>query len=152
MPANKILYGSDYPLRITHEQPGADFLPFLDQLGALDLDTETRAAIMGLNAQALMDVEPSSTPTPLADAISEGADDSRRLADRLELPIDPFASVATIARRYPRTVAVFERFGIPAVDNAVPVWEPIVQSAAARGVGSARQAELIEELNRVIGA
>ena len=51
----KILYGSDYPLRICpRAQAGADFRPFLGELDALGLPPAVRAGIMGGNAARLL--------------------------------------------------------------------------------------------------
>jgi predicted TIM-barrel fold metal-dependent hydrolase len=149
---HKVLYGSDYPLRITHEQEEADFVPFLEQFEALRLPEERRRDILSQNALALIDRDrPARRGTTTDAALAEEVEASRALADRLELPIDPFASVSLVAERYPATKPVFERFGIPHTNSPVPVWEPIVQSAAARGLPSSRQAELVDELNRVLG-
>lgn len=149
---HKVLYGSDYPLRITHQQTDADFVPFLDQIDALDLPDDRRRALLAENTLRLIDRATPARRGSTADAaLAEEVAASRELADRLELPIDPFASVALVASRYPATRAVFERHGIPYRTSPVPVWEPIVQSAAARGIPAARQSELIDELNTAIG-
>ena len=150
---HKVLYGSDYPLRITHEQDDADFVPFLEQLHAAEMPDARRRAILSENALALIDRDrPARRGTTTDAALAEEVAASRALADRLELPVDPFASVALVAERYPATKPVFERYGIPHTNSPVPVWEPIVQSAAARSIPSARQAELIDDLNDAIGA
>jgi len=150
---HKVLYGSDYPLRITHEQPGADFVPFLDQFDAVAMPDARRQAILSENALQLIDrARPARQGTATDAVLLEEVAASRRLADRLELPLDPFASVSLVARRHPATKPVFERYGIPHTNSPVPVWEPIVQSAAARGIPSARQAELIDDLNAAIGS
>ncbi|MBR20852.1 MAG: amidohydrolase, partial [Leifsonia sp.] len=57
-----------------------------------------------------------------------------------------------VAERYPRTRPVFERYGIPYVNSPVPVWEPIIQSAAARGIPLSRLDGLLEELQRAVGS
>ncbi|MGA1837095.1 amidohydrolase family protein [Herbiconiux sp. 11R-BC] len=153
---HKVLYGSDYPLRnvpVTPEHPDSSFEPFLAQMAADGLGEATHPGLYGENALRLIDrAEPARRGTTTDAVLAEEVAASRALADRLELPVDPFASVALVARRYPATKPVFERFGIPHTNTTVPVWEPIVQSAAARGIPSARQAELIDELNRVIGS
>ncbi|GAA2221677.1 amidohydrolase family protein [Herbiconiux moechotypicola] len=149
---HKVLYGSDYPLRITHEQNDADFVPFLEQIDALGLSEERRERILSQNTLELIDrSRPVRRGSTTDAALAEEVAASRALADRLELPIDPFASVALVASRYPATKPVFERYGIPHTDSAVPVWEPIVQSAAARNIPAARQAELIDDLNDALG-
>lgn len=160
---SKILFGSDYPLRLYRGQDDADFARFRDELAAAVPDDAARAAILGGNTTALLAREPgrvgpaTGTVTPdaaTAVALTDGGlgrREAQALADRLELPVEPFMSVAEVARRYPRTKPVFERFGIPHTDVTVPVWEPIVQSAAARGLGASEQAALLEALNDAVG-
>jgi predicted TIM-barrel fold metal-dependent hydrolase len=148
LPPSKILYGSDYPLRLYRGHHDVDFARFLGDLSAAVPDEAARAAIVGGNAAALLSRDRRTvTPTPA----STVSDATQPIAERLELPIEPFMSVAEVARRYPRTKAVFERFGIPHTDVTVPVWEPIVQAAAARGLGTIAQAELIDALNDALG-
>jgi uncharacterized protein len=148
LPAAKILYGSDYPLRVYRGQPGVDFARFLGDVAAAVPDDAARASILGGNAAALLSRERRTVTTAPASGAAHGA---LPLAERLELPIEPFMSVAEVARRYPRTRPVFERFGIPHTDVTVPVWEPIVQAAAARGLGAAARAALLEALNDALG-
>ena len=154
VPAEKILYGSDYPLRITDGQAEAGFTPFLDEIDTLGLPSTTRTAILAGNADRLLDVDvPATVPdAAVPRRLAEEVEASRALADRLELPIDPFASVRLVAERYPRTRPVFERYGIPYVNSPVPVWEPIIQSAAARGIPLSRLDGLLEELQRAVGS
>jgi hypothetical protein len=59
-------------------------------------------------------------------------------------------SVSAVAQAWPATQRVFERHGIPWHDSPVPSWEPIAQAAAARGLGPAALARLLEELNEVV--
>lgn len=84
--------------------------------------------------------------------MTEHLEASHALADRLELPLDPFASVRLVAERHPATRPVFERYGIPYLDSPVPVGEPIIQSATARGVPLANLDGLLEELQRAVGS
>lgn len=151
----KLVYGSDYPLEITAAQEGATFTPFLDEIdavGGFD-DPAERAAFLGGTMARLVDpTVPARAGTASDPALREEVALSRRLSDRLELPLDPFASVRLVAERYPATKPVFERYGIPHTDQTVPVWEPIVQSAAARGIGASRQAELLDDLNDALGS
>lgn len=145
----KFVYGSDYPLLIVRSHPEPSFAPFLAQLADAGVDD---AEFFGAAALRLID---PAVPARRADAVSpriaEEVAASRRLAERIELPLDPFMPVAAVAERWPAAGPVFERYGIPHRDSPVPVWEPIVQSAAARGLGAASQAALIEDLERAIG-
>jgi len=58
-------------------------------------------------------------------------------------------SISVVARAWPVTQPVFERYGIPWKDTPVPFWEPIAQAAAARGLGPEARQKLIEELNEL---
>jgi predicted TIM-barrel fold metal-dependent hydrolase len=145
----KILFGSDYPLRLYRKDPEVDFARFLADVAAAVPDDTARAAILGGNATALL--ARARAEDVAATPAARAAEHALPLAERLELPIEPFMSVAEVARRYPRTREVFERFGIPHTDVTVPVWEPIVQSAAARGLGRAAQAALLDALNDALG-
>jgi uncharacterized protein len=151
----KVVYGSDYPLEITGDQGGAAFRPFLDEIDALGPTPagQDRYTFLGGTMARLVDPAVSARRGTASDpALTEEVALSRRIADRLELPLDPFASVRLVAERYPATRPVFERYGIPHTDQTVPVWEPIAQSASARGVGAERQAELLQDLNDALGA
>jgi len=150
----KILYGSDYPLRIVRGQTEASFDPFLAEIAALQLPESAAAAILQGNAARLLDpANPPRSPEPgLSPRLAEEVAASRRLAERLDLPLDPFASVRLVAERYPATRPVFERYGIPYLNSPVPVWEPIIQSAAARNIPLAALDGLMEELDRAIGS
>lgn len=149
----KVLFGSDYPLRIVRDEPGTSVAPFLAQLDAAGLGGPAAELFLHANADRLLDpAEPARAPAAdLPAALSEQLAASRTLADRLELPLDPFASVRLVAERYPATRPVFDRHGIPFVDSPVPVWEPIVQSATARGIPLDRVGALVDELHRAIG-
>lgn len=151
----KILFGSDYPLRIVRDTDVDGFSPFLDQIRALDLPHNVVEALLHANADRLLDRNAPAAAAPAsqgAGALTDEVAASRDLADRLELPLDPFASVRLVAERYPATRPVFERYGIPYVDSPVPVWEPIIQSAAARRVPLTRLDGLMEELQRAVGS
>lgn len=153
IPPQKILFGSDYPLKIVLDRPEAGVTPFLSEIEALGLDLETLDVIMSGTADRLLDpsIPPRRPPSDLPAGIAEQLEASRRLGDRLELPLDPFTSVRRVADRHPATRPVFERYGIPFIDSPVPIWEPIIQSATARGVSLARVEGLLEELQRAIG-
>jgi uncharacterized protein len=135
---HKILFGSDYPLRLfPREQAEPDFRPFLRRLDALPLDPETRAAIMGRNAANLLAKRAPSQAGP-------------RAAPPAAIPLTPHSSVALLAAAYPATRQVFERHGIAWQDTAVPFWEPVDQAARARGYNSAALGHLLEELREAI--
>jgi len=59
-------------------------------------------------------------------------------------------AVAAVALTWPETQRIFEKHGIPWHDSPVPYWEPILQAAAARGLGPEGQARLLVELNEAI--
>jgi hypothetical protein len=61
-------------------------------------------------------------------------------------------AVSMVARVWPQTQAVFERYGIPWKDSPVPFWEPIAQAAAARGYGLQARQQLLDELGEATSA
>jgi len=150
----KILYGSDYPLLICPEkQHEPDFLPFLQEIGALDLSPQVYDDIMGNNAARLLglmeethDVNANLTPekaAPPAAIITE-------LDGKEEVKISPYMAVSLVAQTWPQTQAVFEKYNIPWQDAPVPFWEPIAQAAAARGYGPIQRQRMMDELNEAI--
>lgn len=141
----KILYGSDYPLRIyprTQRQP--DFRPFMADINRLELPTTIYDDIMGHNAArlfGLIDCPPDPFPQQEAELGQPAFE-----AD----PIKANLSVSLVAEIWPETRPVFEKFGILWQDSAVPMWEPIFQAAAARGHNPEKQQRLMAELNEAI--
>lgn len=140
----KLLYASDYPLRLyPRRQPAPDFRPFLAEIDALGLPEEVKADILGRNAARLLGLLPAETgaaaPTP---APQKRAAIAKIAAD---------APVSAIAAAFPETIAIFERYGIPAVDAPVPAWEPVRQAAAARGMGPEAVERLLAELREAVG-
>lgn len=63
----KLLYASDYPLRLyPRRQAEPDFRPFLAEIAALELPDPVRADIMGGNAARLLGLEGASPEAPPA--------------------------------------------------------------------------------------
>lgn len=144
---HKLLYASDYPLRLyPRRQREPDFRSLLAEIAALDLAADVRADIMGGNAARLLGLaaHPSTTAgapqRPLAQDVSFGP------------AITPAMSTLGMAAAWPETRAVFAQHGISCEDSPVPFWEPISQAAAARGLGPDALARLVAELNEAIGA
>jgi hypothetical protein len=141
----KILYGSDYPLRIVpREQREPDFRPFLHQIDALPLDDTARADIMGGNALRVL------RPSLSVERSVVAGERSALPAERLVVGIQAESSVALTAHAHPATRAVFDRYGIPWRDQPVPVWEPIGQALAAHGYAPAIAAHILAELNEAV--
>ena len=144
----KLLFGSDYPLLVyPRTQTEPDFRPFLAELDSLNLDTDVYADLMGLNAARLLGLI---------------ADEQGTTADRVPTdvhktkpgPADPAAplisehmAVRVIANTWPQTRVVFDEHNLPWQDCPVPFWEPLSQSAAARGMGPTERRRLLDELN-----
>jgi hypothetical protein len=153
----KLLYGSDYPLRLyPRRQAEPDFRPFLAEIAALGLPDDVRADIMGGNAArvlALSGIEPSGGLLSEKPANPKGgwctASSPASVADT---KITETLSTLLVAEAWPETRAVFARHGIPCEDSPAPFWEPISQAAAARGLGPDALARLVAELNEAIGA
>lgn len=140
----KLLYGSDYPLLIYPSlTQSADFRPFLEALGQLNLEADIRADLMGRNAArlfGLLEAQParkqvrktfSSTP-PKADAVT------------------PMMSRGFVLSHWPEAEAIFHKYQLPTQEVVAPGWEPIQQAAAARGLTRSQRRALLEELNSLL--
>lgn len=146
----KILYGSDYPLLICRDrQREPDFCPFLAEIDELGLDPQVYADVMGNNAARLLG---------LVEEVEKLVGDPARTGGRSRViteiskqaEIVPFMAVSAVARVWPQTRPVFQRYNIAWEDSPVPFWEPIVQAAAAGGLGPQDRERLLEELNEAI--
>jgi uncharacterized protein len=139
--ARKLLYASDYPLLVCpRRQTEPDFRPFLEEIDALCLPAVTYAGVMGENAARLLNTA----------AARYGGDTTTRPPASSTQSITELTSVAAIAETWPATQKIFERYGIPWNDSPVAFWEPVVQAAAARGLGSDGVARLVRELQEAI--
>lgn len=139
--SGKILYGSDYPLRLyPRRQTAPDFSPFIEEIEQLKLPPDAADNIMGLNAARLFGLLPAGDQPPAPSAPPTS----------LPLPLDGSQPVALVAEAWPATRPVFEAAGIAWQDTPVPHWEPVLQAAAAGGLSPQAQQKLIETLNRVI--
>ncbi|RMF05452.1 MAG: amidohydrolase [Chloroflexi bacterium] len=135
----KILYGSDYPLRLyPKKQRQPDFRPFLAAIERLELEADVARDILGRNAARLFGLLPDDRPAPAPPDIEPVAPPAA-LAGSLP--------VSRVAQTWPETQVVFEQFGIPWQDSPVPDWEPVAQAAAARGLSPET---LLNALNRAI--
>jgi predicted TIM-barrel fold metal-dependent hydrolase len=138
----KVLYGSDYPLRLfPRRQSKPDFTSFLFEVEAVDIPTADRRALLGENAARMFGVQSGDASADRPTATAEVV---------LCPPIHDFMAVTMVAEEWPQTQAVFERHGIPWRDSPVPDWEPIVQAAAAHGYPPHLRQRLLEELNAAI--
>lgn len=138
----KILYGSDYPLRLyPRRQQEPDFAPFIAEIDGLGLAEEIYNDIMGRNAARLLGLEENETASPTA---------VLKPAPVPSPGIQGFMAVPLVATTWPETQAIFEKFHIPWRDTPVPAWEPIIQAAAAQGWGALDQQRLLEALNEAI--
>lgn len=132
----KILYGSDYPLRLyPGKQPEPDFNPFLTEIAALNLSSNVMDDIMGNNIARLLGLLPEDAPAQHVD-----------MPPTTAAKISGTLPVTMVAQEWPQTQETFEKYGIPWHDSPVPAWEPIAQAAAARGLEPVRQQTLLEEL------
>ena len=163
---HKLLFGSDYPLLVyPRSQREPDLRPFIAEIEALELAPEHLSGIMGGNAAALLGLELAREPLAAImggnAAALQGLEPAMPVQEtRLRLasapepgrPVTRLSSVAAVAHAWPATQAIFDRYGIPYRDQPVPVWEPIVQAAAAHGLEPSRQQRLVDELNEAISA
>jgi predicted TIM-barrel fold metal-dependent hydrolase len=146
---HKILYGSDYPLMICpKKQQSPDFRPFLAEIDELGLEKEIYADILGNNCARLLGLAPEEHE-PEQSVVKKKSRRQRiitELEDAGEVKPGPYMAVSLVAATWPGTQEVFDRYGIPWKDSPVPYWEPVVQAAAAHGMGSKQQEQLLAEL------
>lgn len=129
---HKILYGSDYPLKIyprRMEEP--NFGLFLDAIRKHVPDGKERRLVLGENFSALLMRREEGAGVEL-----EGGE---KIVGEM--------GVGMVAAVWPETGEVFGRFHIPI---QTPAWEPITQAAAAAGHDAAAQNELLHALNELI--
>lgn len=140
----KILYGSDYPLRIyPRTMTEADLRPFPAAIAQLNLDPSVHDDIMGRNAARLFRL--------LDDGVDHRQEVKPLLAKPTDLtPISGMMTVQTAVQTWPESEALFAHFNIPTGDTAVPTWEPILQAAAAQGLSKRQLADLLEELTALL--
>lgn len=152
----KILYGSDYPLRIVpRQQSGPDFRPFLAQIEALGLEQQVYDAIMGGNAARLFNLSSTTGQAESKNELSASPPSQTHPVGQARYSIEPVKitpamPVTLVAGQWPETQAIFEKRRIPWRDSPVPAWEPIAQAAAAQGWGPREQQRLLDELNQAI--
>jgi len=148
----KLLYGSDYPLLIyPRRQTTPDFRPFIAEIEALGLPTEVYEDIMGRNAARLLGLAPADEAVPASARRPARNAVITEIEPEPGMTISGLMAVSAVAQAWPATQAVFERYGIPWRDSPVPYWEPIVQAAAARGLGPTAQRKLLDDLNAAVG-
>jgi predicted TIM-barrel fold metal-dependent hydrolase len=144
----KILYGSDYPLRLyPRRQAEPDFAPFMAEIDSLGLTEAVYEDIMGRNAARLLGlegVEENSEAGRLSTTLPKNP-------EAISPAITGFMAVPLVASAWPATQTIFEQFRIPWQDSPVPAWEPILQAAAAHGWGPHDQQRLLEALNEAVG-
>jgi hypothetical protein len=148
---HKILYASDYPLLLyPRRQSEPDFRPFLEEIAALSLDSNLQDDILGHNAAQLLGLAPSQEPTNrslIAGSPAEPQDDDPSMGEKITEEM----AITLVAHTWPETRLIFDKYHLPWQENAIPFWEPIVQSACARGMGSEERRRLLRELNEAIG-
>ncbi len=158
----KILYGSDYPLRIyPRQQSEPDFHRFLHAIDQLNLSPTVHDDILGNNAARLFgllnarppsveraetDFDRLSPPHPYNEAPAPAL---RPLAP-VSLPITGAMAVSFVAQQWPETQPIFEQFNLAWQDTPLPTWEPIAQAAAVQGHPPEMQQRLLAALNEII--
>jgi uncharacterized protein len=152
---HKILYGSDYPLMICPKQQDCPtFEPFLAEIDCLELERAVHDDILGNNCARLLGLIPDDREAGYA-AERKKARNPRvvtELADPAGAVPSLMMAVSLVAATWPATRAVFEKYAIPWEDSPVPYWEPVVQAAAARGMGPRDRERLMDELLEASGA
>lgn len=134
LPADKIVYGSDYPLRVyPSKQSEPDFGRFLQAINRHVPDADARRAILGGTYSSLCEFRPAveSAATALPQSVAQ-------------MP------VATVLAVWPESAAIFGRFGLPTDPDGVPSWEPVDQAAAAAGLSETNLTDLLSSLHDVV--
>lgn len=154
--AKKIIFGSDYPLLLyPRKQREPDFRTFLGEIYALNLDGQDYADIMGGNVARLLglDVTGEEKEEPWWKNGPPSVSMDRAMAGYWTSPeLTLNQPVGLIARNFPATRAVFEKYGIPWKENILPFWVPVNQAAAVVGCGPTRQEKLLQELQEVVNS
>lgn len=154
--SRKILFGSDYPLMLYPHKPSdgrghsePDFLPFLNEIDELNLDSHIRDDILGNNAARLLGLieEDKIIAHSKTKTASIKLSQTEKLTEQDDISIKAFMAVQFVANTWPETRSIFERHGIPWDDSPVPYWEPIAQAAAVKGFSPAQQQQILIELN-----
>jgi predicted TIM-barrel fold metal-dependent hydrolase len=133
--AHKILYGSDYPLRIyprRMKKPG--FGEFIQAIQQLQLEPEVEEAIMGGNMARLLNLAPA------------GVMIQPEMKPVVKPPLSLNLSAAVLATVYPAVRPVLEAHHIVYEEQLAPQWEPLYQLLAVRGVSPAEQNQFLAEL------
>jgi hypothetical protein len=139
---HKILFASDYPLLLyPRSQKEPDFSTFLSEIESLGLGRDERDGILGMNAANLLGT--ARVPRHPS-AIKE------QPVHKPPSKITEDMSVSWIASVFPETRDVLDRYGIPWLDSSVPLWEPLIQSACARGLDEERMGSLLREIHEAI--
>ncbi len=136
--AEKIIYGSDYPLRLySGKQDSADFRPFIDAIKQINLDASDAAGIFGGNFKNLLvkAIEPQQ---------QSSADFSAESTESADSALVKTMSLAQIVQIWPETEAIFGRSKLALPQERGPFWEPITQAMAAQGLSTRQQNDLID--------
>jgi hypothetical protein len=145
----KLLYGSDYPLLLyPRRQVEPDFRLFLYEIECLRLNPDIYDDVMGHNAARLLGLMEPLPPEPAPAARRRYSLIITDLTDCTDITL--FMAISAVADKWPATRAVFDKYGLPWHDSPVAFWEPIAQSAAARGWTPTQQQRLLGELKDAI--
>lgn len=128
---HKIVFGSDFPLRLQPSHAAA-IAPFAQQLTEALADVSLEQAWFGATAQQL--VQRQGHPTPARAAV---------------FPIDAHTGVVLLVECYPATQVLLAQYGMY-VDEYTPWWQSLLTMATASGVTPERLAKLLIELRQVV--
>ncbi len=130
---HKIIFGSDFPLRLNLRQPAA-IAPFANQLWQALPNPTIRDAWFGGNAMALLHSTHQSLPQPAIDA----------------LVVDAQTSIVALVARYPQMLGILASFGVH-VDEHTPWWQTLRSAATMIGMSPHDIQELIGAIREAVG-
>ena len=134
---HKILYGSDYPLRLyPRMQKEPDFRPFLAEIGGLGLGEGVAAAVLGGNAARVY-----------GRAGGRGSRGAGGQGSILPLPITGQVPLALLVQAYPECEPILAQAGVVVGAG----WEPLAQAAAVAGLSPSQLTGLLAEVAAVVG-
>ena len=140
---HKLLYGSDYPLRIyPGKMASADFQPFLSAINKQDLDATFKEAFFAGN---YLQMESSKIASSV-DSVNGGEGNSAE-----NTPINwRTLPIRRLTQTCPQTIDLFAKYNIPTTTDNAPSWEPVDQATRAKNLTDTQRQDLLNALTEII--